>query len=153
MNTDQTQIEPYDQTHDIRSTYLRDRCRGIIERAKVFDFFYDVIVGNPVDKKYRNVPVKNIKGGYDLVAEMISCPAEIRDRIKVSEILLDRGYGKLSQTLDITVGDTVDRDERRKRLFNKIIEIENSDKKEMENSSDSLTVEENESFQNVEIVK
>lgn len=74
--------------------WLKQKCQEIVDRAKVVEFLADVVNGSDVEQAV---------GGE---GEVIRVPAAVRDRIKAAEILLDRGYGKPGQPLDVTVSQS-----------------------------------------------
>ena len=75
------------------SDWLKEKCREIVTKHKIIEFLADVATGENVEQAVGNE------------GEVISVPAAVRDRIKATELLLDRGYGKADQALDITTHD------------------------------------------------
>lgn len=73
--------------------WLKAKCAKIIDRKKVVEFLGEVVGGEDVetvisfDSKGKKVRTK--------------VPADVRDRIRAAEILLERGFGKVA----LPVGD------------------------------------------------
>ena len=67
--------------------WLKAKCQRLIDRGKIIEFLLDVAMGKDVEQKV------NENG------EVIKIPADVRDRIKASEILIDRGFGKCAQPI------------------------------------------------------
>lgn len=77
--------------------WLREKCREIVKRDKIIDFLADVAKGKDVEQAVGDQ------------GEAIRLPASVRDRIKATEVLLDRGFGKAEQVLDMTVREDGER--------------------------------------------
>lgn len=71
--------------------WLKEKCQKIIERAKLVEFLESVATGKMFTQP----------GGEDTIV----APAPIRERIKATEILFDRCYGKVPQPTEITGKD------------------------------------------------
>lgn len=68
--------------------WLKEKCRKIVKDKKLVEFLADVANG------------KNIEQVVNAEGETLPLPAPVKDRIKATELLLDRGFGKVSQTLE-----------------------------------------------------
>lgn len=68
--------------------WFREECRRIIERGEILKFLQDVATGKDVEQRI------NDNG------EVLKIPADVRDRMKASEMLMDRGLGKPVQQLE-----------------------------------------------------
>lgn len=68
--------------------WLKVKCQKLIENKKIVEFLASVANGEDVEQKI------NDNG------EVIKIPADVRDRIKASEILIDRGFGKSTQNFE-----------------------------------------------------
>ncbi len=77
--------------------WLREECRKLVRRDKIVEFLAQVANGSNVEQAV---------GGE---GEVISIPASVRDRLKATEVLLDRGYGKPDQTVDVMTHESGDR--------------------------------------------
>lgn len=69
--------------------WLKEKCRELVKRHKIVDFLAQVANGESVEQAVGNQ------------GEVISVPAAVRDRIKATELLLDRGFGKPDQQFDV----------------------------------------------------
>lgn len=69
--------------------WLKEKCRELVKRHKIVDFLASVANGEAVEQAVGNE------------GEVISIPAAVRDRIKATELLLDRGFGKPDQQFDV----------------------------------------------------
>ena len=77
--------------------WLKAQCRKVIEEKQLIKFLADVAAGESMEQAV---------GGE---GEIISVPAAVRDRLKATEILLDRGFGKADQAIDVTTHGNEDR--------------------------------------------
>lgn len=68
--------------------WLKEKCQKIVDRIKVLEFLGDVVEGKDVEQIVNDV------------GETLRVPPPIRERIKASEILLERAYGKVKQELE-----------------------------------------------------
>lgn len=73
--------------------WLRQKCREIIDKKAVLEFLGGVVAGENFEQ------VVNSDG------EVIALPPPLKDRLKASELLLDRGYGKPGQSVEVTGAD------------------------------------------------
>lgn len=73
--------------------WLRQKCQEIIDKKAVLEFLGGVVAGENFEQ------VVNSDG------EVIALPPPLKDRIKASELLLDRGYGKAAQSLALSNPD------------------------------------------------
>lgn len=73
--------------------WLSERCAEIVERRKLLEFLADVAEGKPIPKIMTNAQ------GVD-VEVMVT--ADVKDRIKAVELLLDRGFGKSPQSVEVS---------------------------------------------------
>lgn len=73
--------------------WLKARCQEIVDKVKVIEFLGSVVAGEDVEQAVGDQ------------GEVIRVPASVRDKIKASEILLDRAYGKVGQPVDITLAE------------------------------------------------
>lgn len=73
--------------------WLREKCRSIVVQKDLIGFLGKVASGDSVDFTVT-------KDG-----EVVPHPAAIKDRTKATEILLDRGYGKVLQDLSLQNAD------------------------------------------------
>jgi hypothetical protein len=71
--------------------WLKARCQEIIDKAQVVEFLGSVVAGEDVEQAVGDQ------------GEAIRLPASVRDRLRAAEILLDRGFGKPNQSLDVAV--------------------------------------------------
>ena len=78
--------------------WLKDKCREA--GPKVVEFLIDVATGQNMEQ------VVNDNG------ETIGVPAAVKDRIKAAEVVLDRGYGKPDQKMDMNLNDVTKRPSR-----------------------------------------
>lgn len=76
-----------------KPNWLKERCQEIVERDKILEFLASVANGADVEQAV---------GGE---GEVIRVPAAVRDRIKAAELLLDRGFGKAPQSMEVTGAD------------------------------------------------
>src|SRR4051812_14023483 len=65
--------------------WLKDKCSELVERKKIIEFLADVASGEKVSR------ILTVAG------TSIPVSADLKDRIKASEILLERGFGKSIQ--------------------------------------------------------
>ena len=70
--------------------WLRDKCRDIIDRHQLIDFFGRVATGKKEDFT------------RDELGRIVKQPARVRDRIAAAAELRDMGYGKPTQNLNIS---------------------------------------------------
>lgn len=75
------------------SKWLKEECKTLIERHELLKFLASVANGESVEQAVGNQ------------GEVISVPAAVRDRIKATELLLDRGFGKADQSIEISNSD------------------------------------------------
>lgn len=73
--------------------WLKEKCRELVRRDKIVEFLANVAKGEPVEQAVGSE------------GEVISIPASVRDRIKATELLLDRGFGKASQPMELSGQD------------------------------------------------
>lgn len=71
--------------------WLREKCQKLIEDKKLIDFLADVASGEYME---------NVFDGSQKQGLMRS--ADAKDRMKAAEMLMDRAYGKASQTMELT---------------------------------------------------
>ena len=71
--------------------WLKAKCQGIIKDKKLIEFLGDVASGEPV----RNAVA--IEGEKPVEGAKVS--ADIKDRLRAAEMLLDRGFGKAEQAV------------------------------------------------------
>lgn len=69
--------------------WLKEKCREFIEKDKLVEFLSSVANGS----KVRDVFLDN--------GSIVPCAAEVKDRMKATEILLDRGFGKAPQDVNL----------------------------------------------------
>jgi hypothetical protein len=72
--------------------WLKSKCRDIVDSNSLIDFLADVAGGKVL------VQVVTDEG------ECLNVPAQIKDRLKAVEMLLDRGWGKPTQAIDAGEG-------------------------------------------------
>ena len=77
--------------------WLREKCRELVHRGKIVEFLASVANGENLEQAVGNE------------GEIISIPASVRDRIKATEVLLDRGFGKADQAIDMKFTDATQR--------------------------------------------
>lgn len=75
---------------------LRRKCRAEIETRKGIEFVAGVMDGSETEDV-----VATSGKGKDAVTEVVPVRPKIRDRLYAAELLLDRGYGKPPQTLEV----------------------------------------------------
>lgn len=68
--------------------WLKAKCQDLIDKNKVLEFLASVANGDDVEQ------------AVGAEGEVIRVPAAVRDRIKASEVLLERGFGKVPQALE-----------------------------------------------------
>ena len=73
--------------------WLKSKCREIIEKKKLVEFLADVASG------------KNVEVFLDINGNRNYIPAKIKDRITATTELLDRGFGKPIQAVELGVND------------------------------------------------
>lgn len=73
--------------------WLKETCRELVKKNKIVEFLADVATG------------KDVEQAVGSEGEVIRIPAAVRDRIKATELLLDRGFGKADQHVDMKVTD------------------------------------------------
>lgn len=73
--------------------WLRQKCQEIIDKHRLLEFLANVANGESVEQAVGNE------------GEVISVPASVRDRIKATELLLERGFGKAEQDIDMRLND------------------------------------------------
>lgn len=73
------------------SDWLRDKCRALVEKHKLIEFVAAVASGEYV----QNV----VSPTGEKLAMKVS--AEVKDRLRATEMLNDRGWGKAPQALDV----------------------------------------------------
>lgn len=77
--------------------WLKEKCREIVKRDAIIEFLGHVAIG------------KDVEQAVGSEGEVISIPAAVRDRIRAAELLLDRGFGKADQAINLTTDDSEDR--------------------------------------------
>lgn len=70
--------------------WLKERCQEIIDKEAVIEFLGGVVAGKDFEQ------VVNSEG------ETLKLPPPLKDRIKAAELLLDRGYGKAGQSVEVS---------------------------------------------------
>ena len=73
--------------------WLKDKCQAIIKDKKLIEFLADVAAGEPFIEKFAIVDSKTTP------IEKMRQSADVKDRLKAVEMLLDRGFGKAIQVL------------------------------------------------------
>lgn len=73
--------------------WLKNKCQRLIDKKKLIEFLGDVATGEAVEE-YANDD-----------GELVECAPKIKDRLKAVEMLLDRGYGKSAQAVELTGKD------------------------------------------------
>lgn len=68
--------------------WLKAKCQGIIADLKLIEFLGQVASGKDVDQRI------NENG------ECLKVPADVKDRLKALDMLLDRGFGKPLQQVE-----------------------------------------------------
>ena len=71
--------------------WLIAECKKYVEKREIIKFLADVAGGENV---------REVQSGDG--SEVVGAPAEIRDRLKAAEMLLDRGWGKPDQSMDVS---------------------------------------------------
>lgn len=74
--------------------WLKDQCRSIVKDKKLIKFLGDVASGEPFVEKTSVIEGEN-KG---ITIEKMVHSAEVKDRLRAVEMLLDRGWGKAPQS-------------------------------------------------------
>jgi len=74
--------------------WLKAKCQELIDRNQLIEFLADVAAGKDVDQRI------NENG------EVLKIPADVKDRLKATEMLLDRGFGKATQVMDLGQTET-----------------------------------------------
>lgn len=69
--------------------WLKAKCQKIIEKSKLIEFLAEVAEGKDIDQAI------NENG------ECLKIPAGIKERLKATEMLLDRGFGKTESGSDL----------------------------------------------------
>ena len=92
--------------------WLKEKCRKLIEQKDLVGFLARVAAGDSEDMRVvfddNNVPHKE------------KCAAAIKDRLHAAEILLDRGFGKPSQSLDVEVSKSKEDREAKEKRFGRL---------------------------------
>jgi hypothetical protein len=70
--------------------WLKSKCQSAVENKDLIQFLEDVAAGKAV---------REIQVGDDAVT--IKAPAEMKDRLKALEMLMDRGWGKPGQSVEV----------------------------------------------------
>lgn len=76
--------------------WLKAKCQKIIDKDKLVEFLRDVAKGKNMEQVVTDEGVS------------IAVPAAIRERLKATEMLLDRGFGKAAQHVELGAGEGVD---------------------------------------------
>ena len=109
------EAKPIKKSYDKK--WLSSECKKIIDEKKLIHFLADVASGDFLIEK-----LCETKGGR---FELRPMPAELKDRLRAVEILLDRGYGKALQEIEMQVTESAaEKLERRKRIL-ELIEYKN----------------------------
>lgn len=80
--------------------WLKEKCRELVKKHAIVEFLAKVANGENVEQAV---------GGE---GEVISIPASVRDRLRATELLLDRGFGKPDQAVDMNVTDVAQRPDK-----------------------------------------
>jgi len=97
--------------------WLSTKCRNFVDQYELLNFLCEVAVG-----KFFTEQIFETRGGR---FESRPVYPDIRDRLRAVEILLDRGYGKSVQEIDIIEPESIEeKSERRKRIL-ELIEYKN----------------------------
>src|SRR3990167_1493143 len=97
--------------------WLSTKCRNFVDQYELLNFLCEVAVG-----KFFTEQIFETRGGR--FENRPSVP-ENRGKVKGGEILLDRGYGKSVQEIDIIEPESIEeKSERRKRIL-ELIEYKN----------------------------
>lgn len=75
---------------------LRRLCRELVTERKGLVFIADVMDGT-----YSESIAVTVGSGKDARVEVVQVPAKARDRLYAAELLLDRGYGRPDQALQV----------------------------------------------------
>ena len=67
--------------------WLRRKCQQIIEKNRLLEFLADVANG------------KNFEQGMGTDGKVFMIPATVKDRLRATELLIERGYGKSPQEI------------------------------------------------------
>lgn len=70
--------------------WLKQKCQSLVDKRKLIEFLANVAEGKDVEQRI------NENG------ECLKVPADIKDRIKATEILIERGFGKAVQGLELS---------------------------------------------------
>jgi len=76
--------------------WLKKKCCSLVEKKKLIEFLAAVAAGDPFIEKTR------ISGSGDI--ENVRGSADVKDRLRAVEMLLDRGWGKSVQVMDTPEG-------------------------------------------------
>src|SRR3990167_10008513 len=69
--------------------WLKAKCQKIVDKSKLIEFLADVASGV-------NVDTKTVSTGQGM-SQLVSVPADVKDRLRATEMLLDRAWGKPAQ--------------------------------------------------------
>lgn len=84
------------------SNWLKAKCTKIIKNKKLIEFLGDVASGKPFIHK-----VALVAGTKEVFQKTIDS-ADVKDRLKALEMLLDRGFGKAAQAISNPDGSAVE---------------------------------------------
>jgi hypothetical protein len=70
--------------------WLKEKCKGLIDKHKLLDLLAKVASGDETEPRLT-------KDG-----EVVDCPVGWHDRLHAIEMLLERGFGKPQQGVDVT---------------------------------------------------
>ena len=68
--------------------WLKKKCQDAVSRKKLIEFLSDVAEG------------KNVSFSVTMSGEVVPCPPSVKDRIAATNIILERGFGKVAQQLE-----------------------------------------------------
>lgn len=77
--------------------WLQNECKRIVDVNGLLDFLGDVASGKPVKS---TLGIKD-ENGYVKEMSGLQVSADIKDRLKAVEMLMDRGWGKPPQAVEV----------------------------------------------------
>lgn len=79
--------------------WLKTKCQKIVEDKELIEFLAAVASGEPFVEK---CAIMNPDGNKGKVFEKTRESADVKDRLKAVEMLMDRGWGKPAQAVEVS---------------------------------------------------
>lgn len=80
--------------------WLKQKCQSIIDRKKIMEYLGRVAAGEETEQQ-----VVVVRDGKDSHTEIEEVKCSTRDRLHAIDMLLERGFGKAPQGLQLTGAD------------------------------------------------